>query len=60
VDVQTIQAASPIEITKEFRCGHALFAVCFQLTRETVPPELPTKDDNQNMHCLLKEYVDVF
>ena len=34
--------------------------MCFQLTRETAPPELPIKDDNHNMHCLLKEYADMF
>lgn len=32
--MKTIQVASPKEITKEFRQGHALFVVCFQLTME--------------------------
>jgi hypothetical protein len=45
VDVQTIQAVSPTEIAKEFSRGHALFAVYFQSTMETAPPELPTQDE---------------
>jgi len=56
VDVQTIQAASPTEMAKEFHRGHALFAVCFQLTEDTTPPALSINDDNQNMHCLLQDY----
>ncbi|KAJ0037754.1 hypothetical protein Pint_22709 [Pistacia integerrima] len=39
VDVQTIQAISSKEISKEFRRGHVLFAVCFQPTMGTVPPD---------------------
>lgn len=53
VDVQTIQAASPTEIAKEFRREHALFAVCFQLIEETALPVIAVNNDNQNMHCLL-------
>ncbi|KAL6322783.1 hypothetical protein AAG906_019052 [Vitis piasezkii] len=60
VDVQTIQAASPEEILKEFRQGHALFAVCFQPTMETAPADAPTKVTQQSMQRLLKEYEDVF
>jgi hypothetical protein len=52
VDVQTIQPVSPTGIVKEFCCGHALFAVCFQLTMETAPPELPMQDKKQSMHWL--------
>ena len=49
VDVQTIQAASPEEILKEFRQGHALFAMCFQLTMEIAPADAPTKVTQQSM-----------
>jgi hypothetical protein len=60
VDVQTIQTASPTKMAKEFRRGHALFAVCFQLTEETALTAISMNDDNQSMHCLLQEYADVF
>ncbi|KAL6322878.1 hypothetical protein AAG906_020921 [Vitis piasezkii] len=53
-------ATSPKKILKEFRQGHALFAVCFQPTMETAPVHAPTKVTQQSMQRLLKEYEDVF
>ncbi|KAJ0033974.1 hypothetical protein Pint_26269 [Pistacia integerrima] len=60
VDMQTIQAVSPKEISKEFRRGHVLFAMCFQPTMGTAPPDAPTQDKKQNMQWLLKEYEEVY
>jgi hypothetical protein len=41
---------------KEFRRGHALFAVCFQLTMETTPPELPMQD-KKTEYALVMERI---
>ncbi|KAJ0020096.1 hypothetical protein Pint_31746 [Pistacia integerrima] len=44
VDVQAIQVASPNELSKELRQGHALFAVCFQPTLGTAAHGAPPDD----------------
>ena len=58
--MQAIQVASPDELSKELRQGHAIFAVCFQPTLETTFNGAPPDDKQQDMKRLLKYYADMF
>ena len=60
VDVQTIQVASPNELSKELRQGHPSFAICLQPTLGTASHGAPPDDQQQDMQRLLKDYADVF
>ena len=55
LDQRSIQKASLKELSKEFRQGHSLFAICVHSL-----VDVAQEDIQPIMHKLLEQYVDVF
>lgn len=58
--VQDIQEASLKEISKEFRRGHTVVTVCFQLESKPTSPNMTPKEMEPSLQTMLEEYKGVF